>query len=109
MIAANSSVRLDKLSEHNEGVLPTGYWCEGVILEEPIINHTIRLMRMARSRQRPEEPERVAVFGLYVSTPVQEILESPDGSVTCKTLNSIWRVTPIDPITEVTIRVQETA
>ncbi len=95
MIAENQFVRLDKLSEQNAGILPNGYWCEGKILESPQVGRTIRLARTARAKQREGEPERVEVFGLYVSSPIQEMLENVDGTITCATLNSYWKITPL--------------
>ncbi len=88
-------VRLDKLSEHNAGWLPTGYWLHGKLLEEPIVGRTLRVDRHRRARQQPDEPEVVDCRGLYVSSPVETITANEDGSVTCVTQNSVWRIAPL--------------
>ncbi len=96
MIPSDSFVRLDKLSAQRDGPLPTGYWCKGFLMEEPTIGHTLRMLRIERAKQRPDEVEPVKVAGLYVSSPVRELIENEDGSVTAHTQNSSWRITLLE-------------
>ena len=94
MIPPDSTVLLTKLSAQRDGPLPTGYWCRGVLIESPMVGRTLRVWRTERAAQSPDEVAPVQRPGLYVSSPVQEILEGPDGSVTVRTANSHWLITP---------------
>lgn len=92
MMTQGTLVRLDKVAQQNAGPLPATYWLEGAICETPTVGHTLRVVRSARARQRPEEPERVDCLGLYVSSPVKELIQNDDGSILCRTMNSVWRI-----------------
>ncbi len=96
MITTDTRVRLDKLSQQREGLLPNGYWLVGKMIEEPLVGRTLRVARTSRAKQSPEETEPVVCFGLYVSSPVQSIDQHEDESVTCVTLNSTWKIMSID-------------
>lgn len=95
MIASNSRVQLDKLGEHNGGILPTGYWLRGILGDEPIVGRILCVWRTERAAQYEGEIEPVVTEGIYTSSPVRSIVENEDGSVTCITANSTWRVTPL--------------
>lgn len=95
MIPADTYVRLDKLSEQRGGVLPTGYWLKGYLVEEPRLNAVLLVLRTERAKQADHEVEPVKLTGYYSSSPVKEIIEHEDGSITCRTMNSHWKVTPI--------------
>jgi hypothetical protein len=86
MIPARSLVRLTKVSQET-------YWLEGRLVEEPTVGHTLQLERTARAKRYETEPDRVEIAGWYVSSPVTEIVERPDGSVACRTANSHWNIT----------------
>lgn len=95
MLSAETYVQLDKLSQQNAGLLPPAYWLRGYLLEAPTIGHCLLVRRTERAGREVGEPAVVRCPGVYQSTPVQEISEDADGVVRCKTLNSIWAVTPL--------------
>lgn len=86
MIPSGARVRITKVSEETS-------WLEGRLVETPIVGHTLQLERTARAKRYETEPDRVEIAGWYVSSPVTEILERPDGSVACKTANGHWNIT----------------
>lgn len=95
MIDISLPVQLTKVAQQNRGPLPEAYWLRGHLYEPPTVGHTLRVLRYERARQKPEEPESVKVAGLYASSPVREIIENEDGSVTCITANSHWTITQL--------------
>lgn len=100
MIAEGQLVRLDKVAQERKGPLPMSYWLKGYMVEGPIVGRTLRVIRHSRAKQSEDEVEPVEVTGLYVSTPVREMVEHEDGRVTCHTMNSTWVITPL-PATDI--------
>ncbi len=90
-------MRLDKVSQQRAGVLPAVYWLEGSLANTLAIGSTISVKRTARAGPEEGEPERVECLGWYVSSPVVTLTENADGSVTCQTLNSHWRISLLAP------------
>ncbi len=95
MLTEGQFCQLDKVSQQNRGPLPEVYWLRGHLLEAPTIGHCLLVSRTERAGREVGEPAVVKCPGIYQSTPVQEILEGADGVVTCRTMNSHWRLTPL--------------
>ncbi len=95
MLSVYQPVRLDKLSEHNAGLLPNGYWCIGTLVDLPRVGACINVLRTERAAREPGEVSPVKCMGVYTSSPVVSMTEREDGSVDCVTRNSIWRITQI--------------
>ena len=94
MITPGTPVLLTKLSTQNPGVLPDAYWLKGVLHAPITIGSTIQILRTERAARESGEVSPVKVTGIYVSSPVEEILEQGE-IVTARTRNSHWRIAPL--------------
>lgn len=94
-MTTGTHVHLSKQGTEHPGYLPDDYWLEGEVLSDIRVGATICVARSRRARQHPSEPETVECAGLYVSSPVRQLLPQADGSTLAVTQNSSWLIRQI--------------
>lgn len=92
MIDYSLPVQLDKLSEQRAGLLLVAYWLRGRLMNPPRVGAILIVSRFERAAQTEGEVAPVKVAGLYTSSPVVELIDNEDGSVTARTQNSCWKI-----------------